>query len=58
MLPACIAFIVFSSSLLELIRGNLSPTALLGIVLIVVVSLLPVFYRSYQIRQSAKAVAE
>jgi len=58
MLPACIAFIVFSSSLLELIRGNLSPTALLGIVLIVVVSLLPVFYRRYKRRMPEKAVAE
>ena len=45
MLPACIAFIVFSSSLLGLIRGNMSPTALLGIVLIVAVSLLPLVYR-------------
>ena len=51
MLPACIAFIVFSSSLLGLIRGNLSPTALLGISLIVVVSLIPVFYRRFKARR-------
>ncbi|MRR58103.1 MAG: hypothetical protein EG824_07825 [Deltaproteobacteria bacterium] len=51
MLPACIAFIVLSSSLLGLIRGNLSPTALLGIALIVVVSLIPVFYRRLKARQ-------
>jgi uncharacterized membrane protein YdjX (TVP38/TMEM64 family) len=51
MLPACIAFIVFSSSLLGLIRGNLSPTALLGIALIVVVSLIPVFYRKFKARK-------
>lgn len=48
MLPACIAFIVFSSSMLEVIRGNLSPTALLGIALIVVVSMIPVFYRRFK----------
>jgi uncharacterized membrane protein YdjX (TVP38/TMEM64 family) len=58
MLPACTAFIVFSSSLLELIRGNLSPTALLGIVLIVVVSLIPIFYRRYKSRKPEKVVAE
>jgi uncharacterized membrane protein YdjX (TVP38/TMEM64 family)/Fe-S oxidoreductase len=45
MLPACIAFIVFSSSLLDLIRGSVSPTALLGIGLIVLVSLIPAIYR-------------
>jgi uncharacterized membrane protein YdjX (TVP38/TMEM64 family) len=48
MLPACIAFIVFSSSLLSLIRGNLSGTALIGITLIVIVSLIPVIYRQYK----------
>jgi len=58
LLPACIAFIVFSSSLLVLIRGNLSPTALLGIVLIVVVSLLPIFYRRYKSRKPEKVGAE
>jgi uncharacterized membrane protein YdjX (TVP38/TMEM64 family) len=51
MLPACIAFIVFSSSLLGLIRGNVSTTALLGIALIVLVSLLPVIYRRFKGRQ-------
>lgn len=45
MLPACIAFIVFSSSILGLVTGNVSGTALLGIALIVLVSLLPVIYR-------------
>jgi uncharacterized membrane protein YdjX (TVP38/TMEM64 family) len=58
MLPACIAFIVFSSSLLGLITGKVSPTALLGIGLIVLVSLIPVFYRKFKSRQTAGAVAE
>jgi uncharacterized membrane protein YdjX (TVP38/TMEM64 family) len=48
MLPACIAFIVFSSSLLDLIRGKISATFVLGIALIVVVSLTPLLYRRYQ----------
>lgn len=57
MLPACIAFIVFSSSLLGLIQGNVSPTALLGIALIVLVSLIPVIYRRYKSRKQEDAVS-
>jgi len=58
MLPACIAFIVFSSSLLGLIKGTVSPTALLGIALIVVVSLLPVVYKKFKGNQTTEAIAE
>ena len=58
MLPGCIAFIVFSSSLLGLIKGTVSPTALLGIGLIVLVSLIPVIYRHFKGRQVAEAMAE
>jgi len=50
MLPACIAFIVFSSSLLDLLKGHVSPNLLLGIGLIVLVSLIPAVYRMYQKR--------
>jgi uncharacterized membrane protein YdjX (TVP38/TMEM64 family)/Fe-S oxidoreductase len=48
MLPACIAYIVFSSSLLDLIRGKISATFVIGIALIILVSLIPLFYRRYQ----------
>jgi len=48
MLPACIAFIVFSSSLLDLIRGKVSATLIIGFALVVLVSLIPFFYRRYQ----------
>jgi uncharacterized membrane protein YdjX (TVP38/TMEM64 family)/Fe-S oxidoreductase len=51
MLPACIAFIVFSSSLLDLVRGKISPSLIIGIVLIALVSLIPFFYRRYQKRK-------
>ncbi len=51
MLPACIAFIVFSSSLLDLIRGRISPTLVIGITLIVLVSLFPLFYRRYKAKR-------
>jgi uncharacterized membrane protein YdjX (TVP38/TMEM64 family)/Fe-S oxidoreductase len=58
MLPACIAFIVFSSSLLGLVKGKISPAALLGIVLIAGVSLFPVICRRLKGRGAAKAVSE
>lgn len=58
MLPACIAFIVFSSSLLGLIKGTVSAMALLGIGLIVLVSLIPVLYRRFKGRQAVEPVTE
>ena len=45
MLPACIAFVVFSSSLLDVIRGKISPLFIIGLVLVVLVSIVPVVYR-------------
>ncbi|NWF97879.1 MAG: VTT domain-containing protein [Nitrospirae bacterium] len=53
MLPACIAFIVFSSSLLELIKGKISPTFVIGIGLIILVSLIPLFYKRYKTKNSS-----
>ncbi|MCE5211448.1 MAG: VTT domain-containing protein [Deltaproteobacteria bacterium] len=58
MLPACIAFIVFSSSLLDLIRGKISSTLLLGIGLIVLVSLIPLVYKIFQKRKQKDEVSE
>jgi uncharacterized membrane protein YdjX (TVP38/TMEM64 family)/Fe-S oxidoreductase len=51
MLPACIAFIVFSSSLLDLIRGKVSAAFVIGLVLIILVSLLPLLYRRYRAKR-------
>jgi uncharacterized membrane protein YdjX (TVP38/TMEM64 family) len=48
MLPASIAFIVFSSSLLDLIRGKVSLTFVVGLALVVLVSLSPLFYKRYK----------
>ncbi|MCM0082198.1 VTT domain-containing protein [Geomonas sp. Red32] len=45
MLPACIAFIVFSSSLPALLKGKASPSLVIGTVLISAVMLLPSWYR-------------
>ena len=48
MLPACIAFTVFSSSLLDLLRGKVSLTFVAGLGLIILVSLLPLLYGRYK----------
>ena len=48
MLPACIAFIVFSSSLLDVIRGKISLAFIAGLGLIILVSVIPLFYRRYK----------
>jgi uncharacterized membrane protein YdjX (TVP38/TMEM64 family)/Fe-S oxidoreductase len=58
MLPACIAFIVFSSSLLDLIRGNISPAALIGVMLIAAVSLIPLFYRRLRRKRAAETAGD
>jgi uncharacterized membrane protein YdjX (TVP38/TMEM64 family) len=51
MLPACIAFVVFSSSLLDLLRGKVTREFFFGIALIGALSLLPVLYRKWQRRE-------
>ena len=48
MLPATVAYIVFSSSLLDLFKGEISLTFIAGLALVVMVSLLPVLYRRYK----------
>ena len=58
MLPACIAFIVFSSSLLGVITGKVSPAFMLGIGLIVAVSLIPVGYRKFKGQRPVEVSAE
>lgn len=51
MLPACIAYIVFSSSLLDLLRGEISWAFIAGLVLVVLVSLIPLLYNRYKIKK-------
>jgi hypothetical protein len=50
MLPACIAIVVFSSSLLDLIKGEISSAFLIGLVLIIAVLLIPVFYNRFKLK--------
>jgi uncharacterized membrane protein YdjX (TVP38/TMEM64 family) len=53
MLPACIAYIVFSSSLLDLLRGKASPALIGGIVLLVAVSLIPALVKRFSRRKGS-----
>ena len=54
MLPACIAFIVFSSSLPEVLKGNVTPSFIIGILLIAGVSLTPFIYKKMKNATSEK----
>ncbi len=51
MLPGCAAYIIFSSSLLDVIQGRISPGFILGGLLVVVVSLIPYFYKHFSARK-------
>lgn len=51
MLPGCVAYIVFSSSLLEVLRGNISTDFIIGVILVVLVSLIPFIYRRFKERK-------
>jgi uncharacterized membrane protein YdjX (TVP38/TMEM64 family) len=54
MLPACIAFIVFSSSLLDLLKGKISVQLIVGIVLVVIVSAIPIYYKKRKAGKEAR----
>lgn len=47
-LPACAAFILFSSSLLDLLKGSLSLNFIAGAFLLFFVSLIPVIYKKFR----------
>lgn len=57
MLPACIAFIVFSSSLPQLLEGKVSPALVAGIVAIAAISLLSARYRRKTAERQESATA-
>jgi uncharacterized membrane protein YdjX (TVP38/TMEM64 family) len=45
MLPSTIAFVYFSSNVLDLLKGEVSPGLVIGVILVIAVSLIPVIYR-------------
>jgi uncharacterized membrane protein YdjX (TVP38/TMEM64 family) len=48
MLPGTIAYIVFSSSLLDVFTGKISPAFLTGVSLVALVSIVPALYRRFR----------
>jgi uncharacterized membrane protein YdjX (TVP38/TMEM64 family) len=52
MIPGAVAYVVFSSSLIDVFRGRVSPGLIIGIVLVIIVSLLPVVYKKYGKRKA------
>jgi len=55
MLPACIAFIVFSSSLLDVMKGRVSSAFIIGLGLIILVSLIPFLYNRYKAKKGTES---
>lgn len=55
MLPACIAYILLSSSLLDALKGNISPAFLLGLGAVIAVSSIPFFYNRYKKKKDTKS---
>lgn len=45
MLPTTIAYVYFSSNLLDLLHGRISRELIIGVILVVIVSLIPVIYK-------------
>lgn len=45
MLPGVVAYVLFSSSLLGLLKGNVSREFLIGLILVVAVSAIPILYK-------------
>ena len=45
MLPSTIAYVYFSSNILGLLHGNISSGLIIGVILVVVVSLIPMIYK-------------
>jgi uncharacterized membrane protein YdjX (TVP38/TMEM64 family) len=45
MLPSTIAFVYFSSNLLDLIHGRISRQLIIGVILVLIVTLIPVIYK-------------
>ncbi|MFA5111085.1 MAG: TVP38/TMEM64 family protein [Desulfobaccales bacterium] len=50
MLPSTIAFVYFSSNILDIFKGQISPGLIIGVVLVVAVSLIPVVYKKWKAR--------
>lgn len=50
MLPGTAAYVIFSSSLLDVVKGEVSREVVIGVIGVALVSLLPFFYKKYKKR--------
>ncbi|MFZ5448541.1 MAG: TVP38/TMEM64 family protein [Thermodesulfobacteriota bacterium] len=53
MLPVTIAFVYFSSNILDLLHGNISRELIIGAVLVILVSLIPMIYKRLKAKKAA-----
>jgi rSAM/selenodomain-associated transferase 1 len=51
MIPLTIAFVYFASHILDLLKGNISPGLIVGVVLVAAVSFIPFVYKKVKARQ-------
>jgi len=58
MLPACIAYVVFSSSLLDVLRGHFSWSFIIGLLLILLISILPIWLKRHLKAKDQADIAE
>jgi uncharacterized membrane protein YdjX (TVP38/TMEM64 family) len=52
MLPATIAFVYFSSNLIDLVHGQISRGLIIGVILVILVSLVPVIYKKMKAKNA------
>ncbi|MBE9504716.1 MAG: TVP38/TMEM64 family protein [Proteobacteria bacterium] len=48
MLPGTAAYVIFSSSILDVLKGQISPELIIGLVLLLIVSVIPLIYKKYK----------
>ena len=58
MLPATAAYVIFSSSLLEIVKGKFSRELIIGLILLALVSIMPIVYRRRAHRISTSHLAK
>lgn len=52
MMPGAAAYVVFSSSLLDLLKGKVSPEFVVGVLLVIAVSLIPIIHKRRKARNT------
>ncbi len=53
MLPGAAAYVIFSSSFLNLLKGRVSKEFVIGVLLVIIVSLIPIFYKKLKTKRDS-----